>query len=48
MKFLNGIFSLEMEFLDINLKKDSSLLLHSIDSLSTGEFFKENQILLWF
>jgi hypothetical protein len=28
----------EMEFLDINLTKDSSLLLHSIHSPSTGGF----------
>ncbi len=37
----------EMEFLDNNLKKDSSLLLHAIHSLSTGgRIFKENQILV--
>ncbi len=31
----------EMEFLDINLTKDSSLLLHGIHSLSIGGFFKK-------
>ncbi len=28
----------EMEFLDINLTKDSSLLLHANHGLSTGKF----------
>jgi hypothetical protein len=36
----------EMEFLDINLRKDSSLLLHAIHSVSTDGFSKENQTLL--
>jgi hypothetical protein len=31
----------EMEFLDINLTKDSNLLLHAIHSLSTGRFLKK-------
>jgi hypothetical protein len=36
-----------MEFLDINLRKDSSLLLHAIHSVSTDGFLKkENQTLL--
>ncbi len=37
---------LEMEFSDINMKKDSSLLFHAIHSLSTGGFIKENHTLL--
>ncbi len=32
---------MEMEFLDISLTKDSSLLLQTIHSLSTGGFLKE-------
>jgi hypothetical protein len=31
----------EREFLDINLTKDSSLLLHAVHSLSTGGFLKK-------
>jgi hypothetical protein len=38
----------EMEFLYINLRKDSILLLHAIHSVSTDGFLKENQTLLWF
>jgi hypothetical protein len=34
----------EMEFLDINLKKDLSLLLHSVHSLSTGRFLKKTRL----
>jgi hypothetical protein len=34
----------EMEFLDINLIKDSSLLLHAFHSLSTGGFLKKTRI----
>jgi hypothetical protein len=46
-------FRPEMKFPDINLTKDSSLLLYDIDSHSIGGFslwriFKENQTLLWF
>jgi hypothetical protein len=39
-----------MEFLAINLKtKDSSLLLHAIQSLSTGGFLKKTRFyILWF
>ncbi len=37
-----------MEFLDISLTKNSSLLLYAFHSLSTGGFFRENQRLLWF
>jgi hypothetical protein len=37
----------EMEFLDINLTKDSSLLLHAIHSPFMADF-KENHTLLWF
>jgi hypothetical protein len=33
-----------MEFLDINLTKDSSLLLHAIHSLSTDRFLKKIRI----
>jgi hypothetical protein len=36
----------EMEFLDINLTKDSSLLLHAIHSLSTGGFLKKPETTL--
>jgi hypothetical protein len=35
---------LEMEFLEINLTKDSSLLLHPIHSLSTGGFVKKTRL----
>ncbi len=36
----------KMEFLDINLTKDSSLLLNAIHSLSTGGFLRKlNSIL---
>jgi hypothetical protein len=34
----------EMDFLDINLTKDSSLLLHAIHSLSTGGFLKKTRL----
>ncbi len=34
----------EMEFLDINLTKDSSLLLHAIHNLSTGGFLKKTRL----
>jgi hypothetical protein len=34
----------EMEFLDISLTKDSSLLLHAIHSLSTGEILKKTKL----
>ncbi len=34
----------DMEFLDINLTKDSSLLLHAIHSLSTGGFEKKTKL----
>jgi hypothetical protein len=34
----------EMKFLDINLTKDSSLLLHAIHSLSTGLFLKKTRL----
>jgi hypothetical protein len=44
MKFLNIIFSLEMVFLDINFKKDSSLLLHFNLRLSTGGFLKKTRL----
>ncbi len=37
-----------MEFLDIKLRKDSSILLHAIHSVSTNGFLKENQTLFWF
>jgi hypothetical protein len=33
-----------MEFLDINLTKDSSLLLHAIHSLSTRRFLKKTRL----
>jgi hypothetical protein len=36
-------FFLEIEFLDINLTKDSSLLLHAIHSFSTGGFLKKTR-----
>jgi hypothetical protein len=35
--------STEMEFLDINLTKGSSLLLHAIHNLSTGGIEKNNR-----
>ncbi len=35
------ISTTEMEFLDINLTKDSSVLLHAIHSLSNGGFIKK-------
>ncbi len=38
----------EMEFLDINLTKDLSLLLHDIHSPFLWLIVKENLILLWF
>jgi hypothetical protein len=43
-------FKPEMEFLDNNLKKDSSLLLHAIHNLfnRTGGFKKPYHTLLWF
>jgi hypothetical protein len=34
----------ELEFLDISLTKDSSLLLHAIYSLSTGGFLKRMRL----
>jgi hypothetical protein len=34
----------EIEFLDINLTEDSSLLLHAIHSLSTGGFLKKTRL----
>jgi hypothetical protein len=34
----------EMEVLDINLKKDSSLLLHAIHGLSTGGLLKKTRL----
>ncbi len=33
-----------MEFLDINLAKDSSLSLHAIHSLYTGGFLKKTRL----
>jgi hypothetical protein len=33
----------EMEFLDVNVTKDSSLLLHAIHSLSTGRFLNKSK-----
>ncbi len=33
-----------MDFLDINLTKDSSLLLHAIHSLSTDGFLKKTSL----
>ncbi len=33
-----------MEFLDIDLAKDSSLSLHAIHSLSTGGFLKKTRL----
>jgi hypothetical protein len=39
---------LEEEFLDINLTKDSSLLLHAIPKALLLEDFKENHTLIWF
>ncbi len=46
---LNTIYtSSEIEFLDINLTKDSSLLLHAIHSPFYLANFKENPTLLWF
>ncbi len=33
-----------MEFLDTNLTKDSSLLLHAIHSLSTGGYVKKTRL----
>ncbi len=38
----------EMEFLDINVTKYSSLLLHAIKKLVLLVDFKENHSLLWF
>ncbi len=38
----------EMEFLDINLTKDLSLLLHAIRSPLLQADFKENHTILWF
>jgi hypothetical protein len=35
---------LEMEFLDINLTQDSSLFLHAVHSLCTGEFLKKSKL----
>ncbi len=37
-----------MEFLDISLTKDSSLLLHAIHSLSTGGFLRKSNSTLVF
>ncbi len=34
----------EMEFLDMNLTKDSSLLLHAIHSLSIGRLLKKTRL----
>jgi hypothetical protein len=34
----------EMDFLDIDLTKYSSLLLHDIHSLSTSRFFKKTRL----
>ncbi len=46
---LNTIYtSSEIEFLDINLTKDSSLLLHAIHSPFYLANFKENHTLRWF
>jgi hypothetical protein len=33
-----------MEFLDINLKEDSSIFLHAIHSVSTGGFLKKTRL----
>jgi hypothetical protein len=36
--------SLEVKYLDINFKKDSSLLLHAINSNSIGGFLKKTRL----
>jgi hypothetical protein len=36
--------STEMEFLDVNFTKDSSLFLHAIHSLSTGGFSNKTRL----
>ncbi len=41
-------FHTEMEYLDINLTEDSSLLLHAIRSLIHWRIFRKNRTLLWF
>jgi hypothetical protein len=38
------VFFPEIEFLDMNLTKDSSLLLHVIHSLSTGGFLQKTRL----
>jgi hypothetical protein len=38
----------EMEFLDISLTEDSSLLLHAIHSLFTGGFLKKTGLFFGF
>jgi hypothetical protein len=44
----DSISCTEMEFLDINLTKDSSLLLHAIHSPFYWRIFRENHTILWF
>ncbi len=46
--FVFVVIHAEIEFLDINLKKDSSVLLHSIHSLFCLRNLKKNHSLLWF
>jgi hypothetical protein len=48
MKFLNGIFSLEMVFLNINLKKRLKFFAPFYWQSFYWRIFKETQILLWF